>query len=122
MLATMTEKAVLFIGANRPIVGREEQAMTLWSEMKGWIESQQNGGWFTRYDGMWLTPHGGDLNSAFFFYGERAKLDEWRRTDEFEQFVFRITNILTQVRVIPGVTFAATAETLERRNKALATK
>jgi len=115
----MIEKAVLFVGSNRPIVGRENEALKFWGEMGTWIEAQQKAGWFTRYDGMWLTPHGGDLNSAFFFYGERAKLDEWRRTDDFESFVFRITNLLSDVRVIPGVTFAASAETIARRVKAL---
>ena len=96
------EKAVLFIGANRPIPGRENEAMALWMETGAWLESQQKMGWFTRWDGCWLTAHGGDLNSMFMCYGERAKLDEWRRTDAFEAWVFRAQHLHGGSRRGPG--------------------
>lgn len=111
------EKAVLFIGANRPIPGREAEALSLWAESSAWLDAQQKAGWFSRWDGYWLTPHGGDLNSAFTCYGERAKLDEWRRTDAFEAWVFRAMNCLSNVGVIPGVHFNAAQETMARRAK-----
>ncbi|MBA3394811.1 MAG: hypothetical protein H0T89_19345 [Deltaproteobacteria bacterium] len=113
------EKAVLFIGANRPIVGREAEAMALWSETGAWLESQQKAGWFARWDGFWLTPHGGDMNSAFTCYGDRAKLDEWRRTDAFEAWVFRASTCLSDLGVIPGVSYAAASETMARRASAV---
>jgi len=113
------EKAVLFIGANRPIIGRENEAMSVWTEVGPWLDSQQKAGFFTRWDGFWLTPHGGDLNSAFLCYGERAKLDEWRRTDEFEKWIFRIGNVMEGLGVVPGVNYAAARETMQRRDKAL---
>ncbi|MGH7338509.1 MAG: hypothetical protein ACREI7_13085 [Myxococcota bacterium] len=113
------EKAVLFIGAKGPIPGRETEALNLWSEAGGWFDAQQKKGFFARWDGFWLTPHGGDLNSAFLCYGDRAKLDEWRRTDEFEAFVFRAGSCLECFGVIPGVNFAAARETMERRAKAI---
>ena len=116
------EKAVLFIGANRPIPGRENEAMGLWMETGAFLDSQQKAGWFDRWDGFWLTAHGGDLNSSFVCYGDRAKLDEWRRTDEFEAWVFRASNCLDSFGVIPGVNYSAAKETLERRNKALGSK
>lgn len=111
------EKAVLFIGANRPITGREQDAMNLWREIGSWLDSQSKAGYFARWDGFWLTPHGGDMNNAFLCYGDRAKLDEWRRTDEFEAWVFRMTACLVDVGVVPGVSFAAATETLARRQK-----
>ena len=113
------EKAVLFIGANRPVVGREKEATSLWMETSAWLDSQQKLGWFARWDGMWLTAHGGNLNTAFVCYGDRAKLDEWRRTDGFETWVFRAMNCFEGLGVIPGVNFAASRETMERRTKAL---
>lgn len=113
------EKAVLFISANRPIVGREQEAMRLWLEAGPWLDGQQKSGYFTRWDGFWLTPHGGDMNSGFACYGDRAKLDEWRRTDEFEAFVFRMGMCLTDLSVVPGVNYAAGKEVMERRTKAL---
>ena len=113
------EKAVLFIGANRPIPGREQDALNLWSETGAWLDAQQKAGWFARWDGFWLTAHGGDLNSAFTCYGDRAKLDEWRRTDAFEAWVFRASSCLEQLGVIPGVHYAAAQETMARRAKAI---
>jgi len=121
MATNNNEKAVLFIGANRPIVGREKEAMSLWMETSGWLDSQKNAGWFTRWDGAWLTAHGGDQNSMFVCYGERAKLDEWRRTDAFEGWVFRAMNCMEGLGVIPGVNFVAAKETMERRAKAIGT-
>ena len=88
-------------------------------ETSAWLDSQQSNGWFTRWDGLWLTAHGGDMNNAFICYGDRAKLDEWRRTDAFESWVFRAMNCLENLGVIPGVSFAAARETMERRSKAL---
>lgn len=116
------EKAVLFIGANRPLPGKDKEAMSLWAETPSWLDSQQKAGWFSRWDGFWLTPHGGDMNSAFILYGERAKLDEWRRTDEFEAWVFRTGTCLEGLGVIPGVNIAASKETMARREKALSSK
>jgi hypothetical protein len=113
------EKAVLFLGANRPIAGRENEAMGTWMEFGGWIESQQKAGFISRMDGFFLTPHGGDLNFTYVCYGDRAKIDEWRRTDAFEAWVFRVMSCVEGFGVIPGVNFAAAKETMERRTKAL---
>jgi hypothetical protein len=116
------EKAVLFIGSNRPIVGRESEALNLWTETGPWLDAQMKAGWFSRWDGFWLTAHGGDMNSAFMCYGDRAKLDEWRRTDAFESWVFRASNCLTDLGVVPGVNFSAAKETMERRARAISAR
>lgn len=116
------EKAVLFIGANRPVRGKENEAKAFWMEAGSWLDSQAKAGFFSRWDGFWLTAHGGDMNSAFICYGERAKLDEWRRTDAFEAFVFRAGMVLENLGVVPGVNYAAAKETIERLDKVSATK
>jgi len=113
------EKAVLVVSANRPIPGREAEAMKLWMESGAWLDEQQKAGRFTRWDAFWLTPHGGTFNSAFICYGERTKLDEWRRTDDFEAWIFKATACLDNVAVVPGVNYSAGKETLDRRAKAL---
>ncbi len=112
------EKAVLFIGSDRPIPGREQEAMNLWKETGGWLDAQQKAGWFQRWDGFWLTAHGGDMNGAYICYGDRPKLDEWRRTDEFEAWVFRAGNCLSRLGIVPGVNYAAAQETMQRMTKA----
>jgi hypothetical protein len=74
-----------------------------------------------RWDGFWLTAHGGDLNSVFVCYGDRAKLDEWRRTDAFEAWVFRANMCLSGLGVIPGVNSAVAKETMDRMSKVTGT-
>ena len=44
------EKAVLFIGANGPIPGRENEAMNLWMETGGWLDKQQKAGLYDMQD------------------------------------------------------------------------
>ena len=118
-MSNTNEKAVLFIGANRPIPGKENDAQRIWMETPGWLDSQQKAGFFTRWDGFWLTAHGGDMNSAFICYGERAKLDEWRRTEEFEAWVFRAQTCLEDLCVVPGVTAEGIRDAFDRRKRAL---
>ena len=113
------EKAVLFISANKPVVSREQDAINLWAETPSWLERQQKNQWFQRWDGIWLTAHGGNMNTAFMCYGERAKLDEWRRTDEFEAWVFRAQTCLEDLCVVPGVTAEGIREAMDRRKRAL---
>jgi hypothetical protein len=113
------EKAVLFIGSNLPLPGREQEAMKLWSETGAWLDAQSKKGFFDRWDGFWLTAHGGDLNGAYVCYGDRAKMDEWRRTDEFEAWVFKASSCIGGLGVVPGVNYSAAQETMARRQKAM---
>jgi hypothetical protein len=116
------EKAVLFIGANRPVRGREPEAKAFWMEAGAWLDAQSKLGFFSRWDAFWLTAHGGDLNNAFVCYGERERLDEWRRTDAFEAWVFRASSCLDGLGIVPGVSFAAAQDTLARRQQAVGDK
>ena len=59
------EKAVLWLSANKPVVGRDQDAINLWIETPGWLDRQQRNSWFQRWDGIWLTAHGGTTNTAF---------------------------------------------------------
>ena len=113
------EKAVLWISANKPVVGRDQDAINLWIETPSWLDRQQRNSWFQRWDGIWLTAHGGTTNTAFLCYGERAKLDEWRRTEEFEAWVFRAQMCLEDLCVVPGVTADGMRDAFDRRKRAL---
>lgn len=95
--------AVLFIGWNRPNVGQEDKAFGfLQKEGLDFLKKQQ-GKYLERLEVVALTPHGGDLNGCILAFGERAKLDELRRTDEFEAFVFRMMRFFDRVGVVPGL-------------------
>ena len=50
-----------------------------------------------------LTPHCGSTNGMVLLFGERAKLDELRRTDEFERFSVRLSLLFTEYGIVPGL-------------------
>jgi hypothetical protein len=111
--------AVLFLGWNRPVAGRESEAYKfLGSEGKEVLAKFQKQGFFERTEMVALTPHCGTTNGMLLLYGERAKLDELRRTDEFEHFSLKLMTMFDGYGVVPGLT----GEGLERamtRNKDL---
>ena len=113
--------AVLFLGWDRPVVGREGEAMKfLLGEGKDILAKFQKQGFFERSEQIALTPHCGTTNGMLLLHGERAKLDELRRTDEFEHFSIKLMNLFERYGVVPGLN----GEGLERamaRNKDLLT-
>ena len=70
---------------------------------------------FERIEVVGLTPHGGDLNGFILLFGERAKLDELRRTDEFEAFVMTLGQNFSRIGVIPGVNWEGIKGVMTRR-------
>jgi hypothetical protein len=111
--------AVLFMGWNRPIAGREGDA---WKFVMGegieTLAKFQKEGFFERLERIALTPHGGTTNGMLLLFGERAKLDELRRTDEFERLSVQLMNLFDGYGVVPGLN----ADGLDRamgRNKDL---
>ncbi len=109
--------AILFIGWNRPHAGMEEKAYGfLKTEGMAFLETQK-GKSFERVEVLGLTPHGGDLNGALILFGERARLDELRRTDEFEAFSMKMGGLFDRYGVIPGVNWDGIQAAMARRNK-----
>jgi len=107
--------ACLFIGFNRPITGRESEAWaTLQGDGIGQVESFKKEGWFESFDIIGLTPHGGTMNCFLLLEGERAKLDELRRTDAFERFSMRLSRLFDGYAVVPGLTFEGLRKVQER--------
>jgi len=106
--------AVLFIGWNRPHVGQEEQSYGwLMSEGVGYLKSLE-GEYFESMETIALTAHGGDLNGVIILFGERAKLDELRRTDPFEGFVMQLGRHFDRVGVVPGLNSDGIAKVMQR--------
>jgi hypothetical protein len=97
--------ACLFLGFGRPVAGREEEAFAyLMKEGTETFQRYQKEGWCESVQFVGLTPHGGDLNAFVILNGERAKLDELRRTDDFEKVSMRLNRLFAPYGVIPGVT------------------
>src|SRR5262245_10912669 len=107
--------ACLFIGFNRPIPGREAQA---WAELNqeglAQIERFQKEGWFESYEVIGLTPNFGTSNDFVLLKGDRAKLDELRRSDAFERFSMRFGRLLQGYGVVPGLTLEGLRKVSER--------
>jgi hypothetical protein len=114
--------AVLFLGWNRPIAGRDGEAFKFFlGEGKDILAKFQKQGFFERTEQIALTPHCGPTNGMLLLYGERAKLDELRRTDEFEHFSLKLAMLFEGYGVVPGLN----GEGIERamsRNKDLFNK
>lgn len=106
--------ACLLIGWNRPNPGQHKEGMSALIESRGMIQKWQKDGWFESYELIGLTAHGGDLNGFYLLKGERAKLDELRRTDDFERFSMRLGSLFDRYGVVPGVTEAGIDKVIAR--------
>jgi hypothetical protein len=106
--------ACLFIGFNRPVPGREAEARKSLDASLVTIEGFKKEGWFESYEVIGLTPHFGSTNSFLLLKGERAKLDELRRSDAFERFSMTLARLLDGYGVVPGVTLEGLRGVQER--------
>ena len=107
--------AILFIGWNRPYPGKENDAFAfMMGEAIGYLQKQQ-GKAFERFETFGLTAHGGDLNGGIILFGERAKLDELRRTDEFEAFSMKMGSLFDRYGVVPGVNWEGMQAVMARQ-------
>jgi len=107
--------ACLFLGFDAPRPGRERDALPhLMGGMVTQLDAFKKEGWFESYESFALTPHCGNLNMGVLIKGERAKLDELRRTDRFEKFSMELMQLFTGYGVIPGVTLECMRKVAER--------
>ena len=110
--------AVLFIGFGHPHNMAEAEKSFGWLQTEGMPYLQKQVGSFAeRVEPIALTPHGGELSGAVILFGERAKLDELRRTDEFEAFSMNLGRRFSHVGVVPGVNWDGMQAVMKRVNK-----
>ena len=74
---------VIFVGWNRPAVGREQEAMQLWQKVMTYYGKLQAEGRIESFEPVLLNAHGGDLNGFIMLRGDAGKLAEVRREDTF---------------------------------------
>jgi hypothetical protein len=110
--------AVLFIGWDRPLAGVDPKKAYghVISEAIPYLRSLE-GKAFERAETVALTPHGGDVNGFVLLFGERAKLDELRRTDQFEGFVMKMDELFTGLTIVPGVNWEGIQAVMKRYAK-----
>ncbi len=93
---------VLFMGWNRPVVGREQQAMELFQKGVEFYGKLQADGRIESFEPVILAAHGGDLNGFFLIKGEAQKLAELREDEDFVQIVIEAGYCINGFGVVPG--------------------
>lgn len=107
--------ACLFLGFDAPRAGSEKEAFPhMMGSMLTELDAFKTEGWFESYDMFALTPHFGNRNFGVLIKGERAKLDELRRTDRFERFSMQLGRLFNGYGVIPGVTLEGMRKVADR--------
>lgn len=110
-------QAILFLGWKAPHPGMDDKAFAfLASEGLSFLKKNE-GKYFERMDIIALTPHGGSFGSGVILHGDRAKLDEWRRTDEFEAFSLTLNRLFADYGVVPGLNFEGIQGVMKRLQK-----
>ena len=110
---------VLFIGWNRPVVGREQQAMELFQKVVEFYGKLQADGRIESFEPVILAAHGGDLNGFFLLKGEAGKLAELREDDAFVQIVMEAGYCLNGFGVVPGYIGEGLTDVISRWSKLL---
>jgi hypothetical protein len=100
----------LFIGWGDVVRGRERKAVEVFNESIQYYSQLQQDGRIESFDAWFLAPHGGDLSGFVLLRGERERLDEVRRSPDFERIEARAGMIVDRV----GVVSAYTGEALGR--------
>ena len=110
---------VLFIGWNRAVVGREQQAMQLFQKTAEFYGKLQAEGRIESFEPVLLSAHGGDLNGFWLLKGEAEKLGEVRRDETFRDITIEAGYCLEGVGVIPGFIGEGLTDAFSRWSKLL---
>jgi hypothetical protein len=92
----------VFIGWGAPVWGREQKGLEVFGEAAELWGRLQQEGMIESYEPVFLGPHGGDLQGFFLLRGERAKLDELVRSEEFERVATRAGLVVQSFGVVPA--------------------
>ncbi len=108
---------VLFIGWNRAVVGREQQAMQLFQKTVEFYGKLQANSQIESFEPVLLSAHGGDLNGFFLLRGEAKKLAEVRGDETFIDITVEAGYCLEGFGIVPGFIGEALADVFSRWSK-----
>jgi len=92
----------IFIGWNRPVPGKEQQAMKLWQDSMEYFEKLRADGRIKSFEPVLLTAHGGNLNGFVLVTGDQKELDKVRREDTFVENIIKGGIYLQDYGVVQG--------------------
>jgi hypothetical protein len=104
---------VLFVGWDRPIPGREKLSAEHFAVFVDYLTGLQQKGIIKSFEPVFLTPHGGDLNSFFLIRADSGQLDSLMSTPEWTTHMTRALMHLDRL----GVGRALTGEQVQERLK-----
>ena len=108
---------VIFMGWNRPVVSREQQAFQLFQKsMEFWAKLQADGR-IESFEPVILSAHGGDLNGFIIIKGDANKLSEILEDDNFRDMVTEAGYCLEGFGVVRGFIGEGTTDQLARWSK-----
>jgi len=93
---------VLFIGWNRPVVGREKQANELFQKTMKFNAKLQADKRIEGFDTVILSAHGGDLNGFMVLKSSAQKLAELREDPAFIDLVIEAGYCLEGYGIVTG--------------------
>ncbi len=108
---------VLFIGWNRSVVSREQQAVQLFQKTVAFYGKLQAEGRIESFEPVLLSAHGGDLNGFFLLKGEAKKLAEVRGDETFLDLTIEAEYCLEGVGIISGFIGEALTDVFSRWSK-----
>jgi hypothetical protein len=110
---------VIFIGWNRAVVGREQQAMQLFQKSVEFYSKLQADGRIKSFDSVLLSAHGGDLNGFVLLKGKAEKLGELQRDKTFVDLAIEAGYCLEGVGIVPGFIGEGLTDAFARWSKLL---
>jgi len=111
---------VIFIGWNRPVVGREQQAMKLFQKAMEYYSKLQTGGKIESFEPVILSAHGGDLNGFIMIRGDAEKLATVRADTVFGDLAIEANYCLDKFGIVVGFIGDSIMDQLSRWGKLFA--
>ncbi len=111
---------ILFIGWNRVVAGREQQAMQLWQKSLEFYGDLQSKGRIESFEPVLLSAHGGDLNGFIMIRGDADKLAGVREDNVFTDLAVEAKYCLDGFGIIPGYIGDSIMDQLSRWSKLFA--
>ena len=98
----MAPDTVLFIGWNRPLAGRDRQALQVFESAIGYYAGLVSARKIDSFEPVLLAAHAGDLNGFVMLRGTRDQIDAVRRDDKFIEIITRAQFNVDQVGAVEG--------------------
>lgn len=115
----MASENVLMIGWNRPVVGREKNAVEIFNSLLNYLNKQKDRGVVESVDPVLLVAHGGDLNGFVMVRGDKEKLHKLRWDEDFQNIVTEAIYNVDQFGVVDGWTGSGVTTQMQKYQRVI---